>query len=63
MCKILLIVIGVNLYISSPIFPAKIYSVPLTHGLKNHYKYKIKIEKMTDYNVELVRVELKVRTI
>lgn len=63
MCKILLIIIGVNMCISSPIFPAKIYSVPLTHGLKNHYKYKIKTEKMTDYNVELVRVELKVRTI
>lgn len=45
MCKILLIAIGVNLCISSPILPGKIFSVTLTHGLKNHYKYKNKMEK------------------
>lgn len=45
MFKILLMPIGINLCISSPIISGNIYRVTLTHGLKNHYKYEIKMEK------------------
>lgn len=63
MFKILLMPIGINLCVSSPILSGNIYRVTLTHGLKNHYKYEIKMEKKTHYNAELTRVELKVKGI